>query len=79
MSGPDYKVVRADDWAGIYIDGELHFEGHSIPDVVWMDLIDELLVDRKIDRSDRESDHAYRVIADTGRCPSSWPDYEEHK
>ena len=74
MSGPDYKVVRADDWAGIYINGELHFEGHSIPDRVWMDLLDDELVDRKIDRSDIESEFAYKVIGDHGRCPVPWPE-----
>lgn len=74
MSAPDYKYVRADDWAGIYINGELECEGHSITDSQWMDLIDELLVDRKIDRSDVESAHAYDVIQDRfGRCPPNWP------
>lgn len=73
MSGPDYKVVRADDWAGIYINGDLHYEGHNIPDSVWMDLLEEEMVDRKIDRSDIESPHAYRVMNDHGRCPPNWP------
>lgn len=74
MSAPDYKVVKADDWAGVYINGELDFEGHSIPDWVWMGIIDDLLADRKIDRTDCESDHAYTVIEASGRCPAVWPD-----
>jgi hypothetical protein len=74
MSAPDYKVVRADDWAGIYINGDLYFEGHSIPDDVWMNLLDEELVDRKVDRSDVESAHAYEVIQGYGRCPAHWPE-----
>lgn len=76
MTGPDYKVVRADDWAGVYIDGELYLEGHSISDIEWMNLLDKALTDRKVDRSDYESDRAYSVIQGYGRCPPHWPGEE---
>ena len=73
MSAPDYKVVSADDWQGIYINGELRFEGHSIPNWVWIEIVDELLVDHKVDQTDYESDYAYKIIDDNGRCPVAWP------
>ena len=74
MSAPDYKVVKADDWMGIYINGDLHTEGHSIAHHEWLNIIDELLVDHIVDRSDIESDFAYEVIGNHGRCPEHWPD-----
>lgn len=31
MRMPDAVIVDVDDWAGLYIDGELKHENHSIP------------------------------------------------
>jgi len=33
--------ASADDWAAIYVDGELWAEGHSIPAFTWLELIAE--------------------------------------
>ena len=77
MSAPDYKYVSADDWCGLYINGELEIEGHSISASEWLDIIDELIVDHTVDRTDKESDHAYKVIGDCGRCLAHWPDEDE--
>lgn len=74
MSLPDFKVVRADDWGGIYINGELHYEGHSIPDFVWIELLRDY-AGVKVDTSDSESPWAYEVIRSVG-CPKVWP-YED--
>jgi hypothetical protein len=73
MSAPNYKYVKADDWAGIYINGDLAVEGHSIRDDDWIDLINDLLVDGTVDQTDRESEYAYEVIQAHGRCPAVWP------
>lgn len=44
-AGPKIKVakvtlVKADDWAGIYVDGSLRYQGHSIPDFVVLESLD---------------------------------------
>lgn len=36
--------VEGDDWRGIYIDGSLHYEGHSIPRYVIAELVGADLV-----------------------------------
>lgn len=28
---PDLLFIEADDWVGVYIDGKLDWEGHSLP------------------------------------------------
>lgn len=35
------KVTLSDDWVGVYLNGALYYEGHSIPDWVWLDLLSE--------------------------------------
>lgn len=32
------KVTLSDDWCGIYLNGALYYEGHTIPDWVWLDI-----------------------------------------
>lgn len=39
MSKLIYVLSSDGDWSGIYIDGKLDYEGHSIPAWVWMDCI----------------------------------------
>lgn len=53
MSGPDYTYVRMGEWRAIYVNGELFFEGHSVPDDVWIELLEDEMVDRKVHRTDR--------------------------
>lgn len=35
----DYVQTDEGDWEGIYIDGELFYEGHSIPTDVMIDIV----------------------------------------
>jgi hypothetical protein len=35
----DYVTDLGGDWAGIYTDGDLFYDGHSIPDDTWMKLL----------------------------------------
>jgi hypothetical protein len=30
MSNPKYTLVFSDDWCGIYVDGELEYENHTL-------------------------------------------------
>ena len=30
MKQPEVVIVRADDWMGVYLDGKLTYQGHSI-------------------------------------------------
>lgn len=63
-------VIRADDWAGIYIDGTLWCEGHSISDYEWT----LLLVRAGIQVTDlSERPESYEAIEAAGRCPATWP------
>lgn len=39
MEGYKLVLVNGDDWEGIYINGELFYEGHSIPTDVMVDVI----------------------------------------
>lgn len=32
-------IVRLDDWVAIYVDQSLHYQGHSVPNHVWIDLL----------------------------------------
>lgn len=36
-----FIFVSTDDWEGIYIDGELEYEGHQVPTSVWLSFIDD--------------------------------------
>ena len=62
-------VVRADDWSGIYINGYLQYEGHSIDDDYWISLLKRAGVN--IFDDNYESDEAYKVIQNYGRCPQT--------
>ena len=68
----EVMFVGADDWHGIYIDGLLRYEGHSIPDDEWLSVLKEagVVVDNK-----SESDEAYEVIQSYGRCPTTVADW----
>lgn len=33
--------TNEDDWRAIYINGEKWYEGHRIPDFIWLDLFDK--------------------------------------
>lgn len=70
--------VKADDWAGIYIDDDLYTEGHSIPHFEWIRLLQKAGIE--VDDSKGEADETYRVFEEFGRCPSKlseWPVREE--
>lgn len=45
-----YHVVYGDDdnWVGVYVDGELHYQGHDIPDFVWIGLMGASLESARI-------------------------------
>lgn len=34
--------VSMDDWAGLYINGQLQFEGHSVPAFEWVEAINKV-------------------------------------
>ncbi len=34
-------LVTLDDWQGLYLDGILEYEGHSIPDFEWMRVLNQ--------------------------------------
>lgn len=36
----EIRYAQASDWAGIYINGDLFYEGHSIPDNIWAEVIE---------------------------------------
>lgn len=63
----DYKFIQEDDWCGLYIDGFLHQEGHSLDDSVYLTL---LLNHHPVEGEDVfwNSD----VISRGGRCPETW-------
>ena len=33
------NIVTAEDWVGLYINGQLFHQGHDIPTRVWLDLL----------------------------------------
>lgn len=33
------RLVSADDWKGLYINGLLKYQGHDIPDFIWLELL----------------------------------------
>lgn len=39
MSAPTVKLICADDWHGLYVNGSLAYEGHSIPEDEWIDIL----------------------------------------
>ena len=39
MSGIQVSIANGDDWVGVYVDGRLEYEGHSIPDFEWLNII----------------------------------------
>lgn len=41
------NVVHMEDWAGLYLDGQLEYEGHSIPDFWYLSLLDKLGIETK--------------------------------
>lgn len=30
---------EAGDWVELWLDGQLHFDGHSVPDFVWLEML----------------------------------------
>ena len=63
-------VIKADDWAGVYIDGALWVEGHTISDFDWL----LLLVRAGVQVNDlSERPEAYEAIEAAGCCPPTWP------
>jgi hypothetical protein len=39
--GQSITYVSVDDWAGLYLDGALVFESHSVPAFEWIDTINK--------------------------------------
>lgn len=39
IMGNTFIYVSTDDWEGIYINGVLEYENHSIPTHVWLDIL----------------------------------------
>lgn len=60
----DYKLLNLDDWHGLYVNGELYYEGHSIPHFVWLELLGG-------------SELAGYEIEEMDHCPSTWVGVEE--
>lgn len=71
---PKYTYVNADDWCGLYRDGELILGGHSIPTFEWLTLLG-------VPESDRLSweDNAGidQMFEETGGCPNTWDEVLE--
>lgn len=57
-------IVRADDWVGIYVDGELKTENHSLDED---DLLDVLGIEHKVVWADE-------YLNKRGRCPQDLKD-----
>jgi len=51
MSGIRISIAQGDDWVGVYVDGKKEFEGHSIPDFEWIDIIRKHFHEDLIDES----------------------------
>lgn len=71
MPNADYArltYVSADDWAGIYVDGQLIEEGHSILPWTWLDLLKRAGV-QVLDAS--ETPEAYAKADELGRFPGT--------
>jgi len=61
--------VTADDWSGIYIDGRLRAEGHSIPFFQLMEALDEFTTNKVSYWVELEADHQW--ICDRGSLPDT--------
>jgi hypothetical protein len=59
--------IKADDWCGLY---ELWFEGHSMDNRDWLDLLEG---QGATVTNLSETPEAYAAIVYGGRCPSEWP------
>lgn len=57
-------VLRGDDWHALYINGDLYYEGHSIPSFVFLEAIEAIGI---------ATDEADYDFTDTGRAPERWP------
>lgn len=74
MSIPKVEVYRVDDWAGLYEDGHLVYEGHSIPDREFLALMRDHGIathDEFIDRPEADA------VAYTGRMPLTVRELEQ--
>lgn len=74
MSIPKVEVYRVDEWAGLYQDGQLVYEGHSIPDHEYLALLRDYGVitnDEFIDMPEAD------VVAYTGRMPNTVREIEQ--
>lgn len=70
----DVKLIHADDWVAMYVDGKLKYQNHSIPDHLWH----ELLLKRKpIEDEDVWWDSGEVVEQLGGRYPELWAEVEE--
>ena len=42
MRLPKIRIIQLDDWRAVYLDEYLYYQGHSIPDFIWVELIQGL-------------------------------------
>ena len=71
MSGANFFHLKGDDWEGVYVDGELQFEGHSVSEK----LIDKLVEVGGIEYESKWLNaDGYRELAIGGRFPTSLSD-----
>lgn len=65
------RLVDADDWKGLYVNGNLKYEGHSIPDFVWVEVLrgDQIFLD--------EYEGGMDTLMNTGRFPERFSDFKE--
>lgn len=69
MNKPKFVIVNADDWQGLYKDGELVTEGHSVE-------LHELASAADIELEELEAD-VYFDGYDHSRCPQSLDEITE--
>lgn len=68
---PTVQFLRGDDWVGLYVDGELKYDGHSIQeeDVV------RYVLGSYLPTLWMENEEFWEYVG--GRCPDSWGEVEE--
>ena len=63
------------DWVGMYINGELKIEGHSLHP---LDIVELILNNLNIQYEAKLVEDIYELLDYSGRCPEIFPeDYEE--
>lgn len=65
------RLISADDWKGLYINGKLKHQGHSIPTHVWLELLkgEQIFLE--------EYDGAMDKLWDKGRLPDTFTEVRE--